>query len=386
MKNLNNIEKWFAKAGQFCSPAEYLVFTVWFCDNDKFSSGASLLHKKLPYMARQNIGRALRGLAKMGLIIQAGERTTGRGKAIPFYNLNADFDLSLNESVVKSNESLVIHFDTNQMNQSATSNESITHIQMNQLDNQMNHSSDSCTRKELVISTNKELETKAQSSSLNNQKKEISLTQGNKTKTLSKENYELMMRYLYIYNSPQKDLIPQKTQTILISLYNLLSQNKQLSLKQAKIIEDQYTFLKNREPLPIETDPIDELSAAELAEIAAAMAVPDREAELAVKKVILTREEVAAKREEHIAEAKQFAELKASILPIEFNLTPNLDFVGVDYLNAELEKAQLMKNLYNYQPQAWWGDEELRNYNELKTKADANYEHLADRLKRAVNA
>lgn len=74
MKDIKNHLAWMIKAATALNLTELRVFIVWFDDAPSFSAGASLLHQRLPHIARQNIQKAIRALIKKGFLVAAGKR------------------------------------------------------------------------------------------------------------------------------------------------------------------------------------------------------------------------------------------------------------------------------------------------------------------------
>ena len=74
MKDNKRYKEWMLLAAEKLNYTEYRVFSVWFDDAESFSAGASRLHILMPFIARQNIHKALRGLVKKGFLVSEGKK------------------------------------------------------------------------------------------------------------------------------------------------------------------------------------------------------------------------------------------------------------------------------------------------------------------------
>ncbi|CAM6006000.1 unnamed protein product [Sphagnum balticum] len=70
MKDLKRSREWFTLAAKELNRTELAVFICWYTDSPDFSAGASLLHQRLPFIKRQNVAKALKGLLKKGFVIK----------------------------------------------------------------------------------------------------------------------------------------------------------------------------------------------------------------------------------------------------------------------------------------------------------------------------
>ena len=130
MKDLKNSRQWFSLAAKELTPNELKVFVNWFTDDPGFSAGASLLHQRLPFIARQNIDRALKGLERKNFLTRVGNLRNGKGKPTPKFDLNA---------------SLLMHYQASIMHQSEGHNAS--------MEGSKCITTDACSRKEVESST-----------------------------------------------------------------------------------------------------------------------------------------------------------------------------------------------------------------------------------------
>jgi len=89
MKDLNNHDKYMLKATELLGLNALRVFIIWYTDTPDYAVSVATMHKRMPWIDRQNFSRAFKQIEKAGLIARSGKYYKNRrGEDTVHYVLN----------------------------------------------------------------------------------------------------------------------------------------------------------------------------------------------------------------------------------------------------------------------------------------------------------